>query len=65
MIMTPGPKSRAGGIVLSGTLNKNPYCLVSRNDRPIKKKKKKKSGLHVNTTTLLFSCWLYGPATAA
>ena len=37
MIMTPGSKSRAGGIVLNGTLNKNPYCLVSRNDRPIKK----------------------------
>ena len=33
MIMTPGPKSRAGGIALSGTLNKTSYCLVSRNDR--------------------------------
>ena len=42
MIMTPGPKSRAGCIVSSGTLNKNSYCLVSRNDRPFKKKKKKK-----------------------
>ena len=35
--MTPGPKSQAGGIVSSGTLNKNSYCLVSRNDRPYKK----------------------------
>ena len=34
MMMIPGPKSRAGGIVLSGTLNKNSYCLVSRNDGP-------------------------------
>ena len=49
MIMTPCPKSQAGGIVLSGTLNKNSYCLVSRNDRPLTKnkqtKKKKKEGL--------------------
>ena len=33
MIMTPSPKSRAGGIVLNATLNKASYCLVSRNDR--------------------------------
>ena len=27
MIMTPGPKSRAGGIVSSGTLNKNSFSI--------------------------------------
>ena len=31
MIMTPGPEP--GGYVMSGTLNKYSYCLVSRNDR--------------------------------
>ena len=52
MIMTPGPKSRAGGIVLSGTLNNNNKKRVTEQSLNLISMDKKYS--HIGTTRVSF-----------